>query len=537
MRRRLFPLLRWETLWFLALLAPLASLFLNSLDATSANLEHLASTVLGEYALNTFWLAFGVGVSVAVVGTLSAGLVAFFDFPGRRRFEWMLVLPLAIPSYLLAFIYTDLLEYSGPVQSLLRDLFGWKNRLDYDFPNIRSLPGAVFVFSLALYPYVYLIARASFTEQSVNLKLAGYNLGCGLAANFWRLTVPLSKLAIFSGTLLAVTETVQDYGTVEFFAVKTFSNGVYDTWFLMDDMASSSLLSLVLLGVVTLLVLSKRCLERRRFHFVNNGRASALPRVRLTGKRAFAACLFCASLAGAGFVVPLLNLLENVVRYLGEEAVGELVGLIGNSLRLIVPATLVALLTGLAFHFRKRFQPDFWSKTVCQLSSYGYALPGTVLAVGVLACLGGLDRLASMAVAGDSPWFSFVGGVSGLIFAYVVRLFALFNLTLESAFSRLSPSMEMAGKNLGYSSSRVFFKVHLPLVKRSLVAGTLLVFVDGLKELPSALMIRPLDFETLPTAIFQFASAEDFGSASLPSLLLILVCTLPVLGLNKTLRR
>jgi iron(III) transport system permease protein len=512
-------------------------------DASAwSGLAHQAQTVLAGYALQSLLLALGVGAGVALVGAGAAAAVALFEFPQRRLFEWALLLPLAMPAYVLAYAYTDFLQFSGPLQSALRAATGAQGAL---WPDVRSLPGAVVLFVLALYPYVYLLVRTSLAERGVHLMEAARLLGAG----FWRrvreVALPLSRPALVAGVALALMETLADYGVGAYFGLTTLSTGIFKAWLVMNDrVAAAQIAALLLLLVVGLLVAERRARSTLRFAgtrlSATDGR-EARP-VLLRGRLALLAWALCALPVLLGFVLPLLLLARLVWR---EAAYGD-VGLplarfaqwCLNSFQLAALAAVLAAALALALVFVVRVTSRRDPRTRAleagsTLVSLGYAVPGTVIAVGILLPLGVLQaRWPALPAAA-----LVTGTVAGLLFAYLVRFSAVALQTVEVGYTRLPSSLDDSARMLGASRARLLAQVHAPLLRRTLFAAMLLVFVDVMKELPATLVLRPFDSDTLAVVAYNLARDERLAEAALPSIAIVVVGLLPVLLLTRAMRR
>ena len=505
---------------------------------TSDAWPHLAATVLPEYIANTLWLVAGVGLGVAVVGVATAWLITMHRFPGRRYFEWALVLPMAMPAYVLAYAYTDLLQFVGPVQSFLRAAFEWQ-RDDYWFPPIRSVGGAIAMFVCVLYPYVYLLARAAFLERASGMMEAARTLGHGPWATFLRVSLPLARPAVVAGMSLALMETLADYGTVSYFAVPTFTTGIYRAWFSLGDRIAAAQLAASLLGFVVLLVALERSTRgRARFHNTT-GRNRPPHAIQLRGLSAVAAWLVCALPVLAGFVLPALLLLNMAIAATGSEA-GVMIDwrfarLVSNSLLLAGVTALMAVLLALLLAYATRLTRSALPGALNRLVSLGYAVPGSVIAVGVLIPVTRLDHwLASVwqTWSGSNPGLLITGGIAALVYAYLVRLLAVALQTVQASLDKVTPSMDDAARSLGHTQFQTLRRVHVPLLRGSLFTAMLLVFVDVMKELPATLVMRPFNFDTLATQTYTLASDERLAEASLPALAIVAAGLLPLIVLS-----
>ena len=501
---------------------------------------HLFETVLWGYVDTTVRLMLGVAIGSAVIGVGTAWLVSTTHFPGRRVFQWALMLPLAAPTYIVAYVYTDLLEFAGPVQSALRTLFGWQSARDYWFPEIRSVGGAIAMMTLTLYPYVYLLSRAAFLEQAGVTREVSRTLGAGPWRTFFRVALPLARPAVVVGITLALMETLNDFGTVDFFAVRTLTAGVFNVWLTMGNVGGGAQIAMVMLGFVVLLILLERLeRRRRRYHALANrhrraNRAQLGPRIRWV---ATMACLLPVTL---GFLIPGWVLLRNAVLFAEESWSSRFPDFAINSLLLAGGSAIlcVVLATFLAYAVRLRGGPVL--SGAARVASLGYAVPGAVLAVGILIPFGAFDNAFDgwmRETFGISTGLLLSGTVAALMFAYVVRFFALSYGALESGLGRIKPSMEMAARTLGEGPAGTLFRVHLPLMKGTLVTAALLIFVDVMKELPATLLLRPFNFDTLATYVYQFGSSEQLELSSLGALSIVVVGLVPVVLLNQTVAR
>lgn len=537
---RFSPLLRLSLLVALLVAMPVASVLLNILaGGTGDTWRHLASTVLPEYIVSTLWLCLGVGCGVIVVGVATAWLTAMHDFPGRRVFEWAMVLPLAMPAYVLAYVYTDFLQFVGPVQSFLRETFGWR-RGDYWFPEVRSLGGAVAMFVCVLYPYVYLIARTAFIERASGMLEAARTLGVGPWASFFRVSLPLARPAVAAGTALALMETLADYGTVSYFAVPTFTTGIYRAWFSLGDRTAAAQLAAMLLGFVVLLLALEHLSRRRaRFHDTT-GRNRQMPGRRLAGWRAIAAFFACALPLAAGFLLPA-GLLLRLALIDGDTQFGErFLMLSRNSFVLAGLTALCAVALALLLAYSARLSKGVFARGLNRMVGLGYAVPGSVIAVGVLIPVTRLDNWIAAgweSLFGSNPGLVLTGGIAALVYAYLVRFLAIALQTVGASLARVTPSMDDAAKSLGCSPGQTLRRVHAPLLRGGLLTAGLLVFVDVMKELPATLVMRPFNFDTLATQTYTLASDERLSEASTAALAIVLVGLLPLIVLSRQIAR
>ncbi len=524
---------------------PVLGVFGSFLDVATAadTLRHLLATVIPAASLETAALAVGVGLGVAALGAATAWVVATCDFPGRRHFEWALLLPLAMPAYIVAYAYTDYLQYSGPLQTYLREYFDWQ-RGDYWFPEIRSLAGAAFVFTVVLYPYVYLLARTAFLARTAAMIDAARSLGLTPWRTWWRVNLPLARPAIAAGVLLALMETIADYGASAYFGLQTFTTSIYRAWFSLGDrVAASQLAATLLVLVLALFYIEHRARGRARF-FTPTASQRPAPRTPLDGSVRIGAVALCTTTVALGFVVPVLLLVRLLVpawstldwaRY-GDWVANTL--LIGALAAGIVLAAVVAL----AYAARSVTQGTAGAlvRVAIRLMSLGYAVPGAVIAVGILIPLAVFDnRLneALKALLGAGPGLLLTGSVFALLYGYLVRYFAVGYQSVEAGLARITPTMDASARSLGSSPFDVFVRVHLPILTPSVLAAALLVFVDVMKELPATLVLRPFNFDTLAVIAYQMASDERLGEAALPALTIVAAGVLPVALLSRAISR
>ncbi|MBS3935607.1 MAG: iron ABC transporter permease [Sulfuritalea sp.] len=498
---------------------------------------HLMQTVLGEYVSNTLILALGVGLGAAFLGTGAAWIVAMHRFPGRHLLEWALLLPLAMPTYVIAYVYTDFFQFAGPLQSALRELTGW-TREDYRLPEIRSLGGAIVIFSLVFYPYVYVLVRAALLERSGSLMEAARSLGLSQGAAFFRVALPLSRPAVAGGVALVVMETLAEFGAVSYFGVPVFTTGIYRAWYAFGSPVAAAQLSVSLLAVVALvLMVEKTSRGRARFHD-SGGRP--LVQSRLSGGRLMLAWGACLVPLVGGFLLPG-GLLLSMALETGDAQFGvKYLTLAGNSLKLAVLASLAAVLAALLLAYAGRLHPGRWMAAVKRLAGLGYAVPGTVIAVGALIPLTQLDQALVFWMRAHfdyNPGLLITGSALALVFAYVARFLAVALNAVEASLARIRPSLDEAARSLGASRGTLLARVHAPMLSGGIVAGTLLVFVDVMKELPATIVLRPFNFETLATQVYILAADERLAEAATPSLIIVAVGLIPVMMLSRTLNR
>lgn len=518
---------------------PVLTIAAYLLQPLTGTWSHMVETVLPGYIRNTALLTLWVGIGTLLIGVSTAWLVTVCRFPGRGLFEWLLVLPLAMPAYVMAYTYTDFLQVTGPVQTALREATGLRPR-DYWFPNIRSLEGAAAMLTLALYPYVYLLARTAFLQLSVCAVEASRALGCSGWASFRRVALPMARPAIAGGVALALMETLADFGTVAFFGVDTFTTGIYRAWFSFNDRAAAAQLSTALLGCVLLLILLERATRGgRRFHQAS-GRTRPLPGYPLRGFKAAAAVAVCALPLGLGFLLPGGLLLDMALSGGDAQFGARYVRLTLNSFSLAAVGATVAVLVALLVGYATRLRPGPLTSGAARIASMGYAVPGSVVAIGVLIPFAAFDNALdawSRDTFGVSTGLLLTGGMAALIFAYVVRFLAISLQTVEAGFARVPRSMDHAARNLGAGQIGTAVRVHVPLLAGSLMTAGLIVFVDILKELPATMLMRPFNFDTLAAQAHQLAADERLREAATPALAIVATGLLPVLLLSRAIAR
>lgn len=523
-----------------ALLAtPILLILLSLLAPKTAVWNHLAQTVLLRYVTNSLWLMLGVGLGTAAIGTATAWLVTMCRFPGSRMFEWALLLPLAAPAYLLAYTYTEFLEYYGAVQRGLRGLFGWRSAIDYWFPNVRSLPGAIVLLTLVLYPYVYLLVRTAFLEQAVCTLEASRVLGCNPWRGFRKVALPLARPAIAAGVALALMETLSDFGTVQYFGVETFTTGIYRTWFGMGERVTASQLAALLMMFVLGLVLLERWFRRQARYYQTN-RYQSLPQYALRGWRSTVAQTVCLLPIALGFLLPAALLLQMTIANGSQIAGDRLWNFAQNSLVLAALTAAVAVAIALLMAYGVRLRPSWGTNLAARVAAMGYALPGSVIAVGVLVPLGRFDNAVDawmQSTFGISTGLLLSGTIAALVFAYLVRFLAVSLNTIEASLGRIKPSLDDAARSLGHSPADTLRRVHAPMMGGGLLTAAILVFVDVMKELPATLIVRPFNFDTLAVRVYQLAADERLSEAAAPALAIVAVGILPVMLLSWQIRQ
>ena len=540
-----FPSLRWRSSqWTLAslaltllLLGPILSVFAAATGDSEGLWPHLFQTVLPRYVSNTLILMVGVGALSLLFGVSTAWVVTRYDFPGRRVLAWMLLLPLAMPAYIIAYVYTDFLEYAGPAQRALRDVFGWHSARDYWFPEIRSMGGAVLVMGSVLYPYVYIMARTAFKLTPVSLfetaRVHNQNL-------FTKVGLPLARPAIVAGLALVLMETVSDFGTVEYFALETLTLGIFNVWLGMNSLpAAAQIASLSFVFIIVLLILEMYARQHRRYR--DTGRRNIAMKPAPTTPAAAVACIAACLLPVAlGFLFPIGVLLDIVVKGYSVTEFADVASTALNSIfvAVVVAALVMAAATFMVLVATYRESPAL--KLVTAFSATGYAFPGTILAIGVVTFVGAIDRGLESVISGvfGLGFDGFLtGGIVLVLFACTIRFQAIGYGAMTSGVNRLPPNMMAAGRVLGHGFSSNLVRVIVPLLGSSFLAGALLVFVDVMKELPMTLLLRPFGFETLATYVYQFAKDELLEQAALPALFIVITGAGPVVLVNHALQK
>ncbi|HRO15148.1 MAG TPA: iron ABC transporter permease [Paracoccus sp. (in: a-proteobacteria)] len=507
-------------------LAPVVAVAWMALNPSDNIWPHLLSTTLPRYFRNTVVLALGTGALAAATGAGAAWLIAMFEFPGRRALEWLLLTPLAVPAYIGAYALADFLDYSGPVQTMLRESFGWTSSQDYWFPQIRSIESAMVVLAAALYPYVYLLARAAWLEQSASAYEVARALGTGGWSLFRRVGMPLARPAIVAGAAIAMMESVADYGVVSYFGVQTLNTGIFTTWLEGQNAGGAAQIAMVILGIVLVLVMLERISRRRARYHQSARHPRPVTRQRLRGAAAWAATLACVLPFAMGFVLPVAVIIHYALAYPQGWFGPGLTRALVHTLTLGAGAAVVTVGLALFMVYGVRLSGLRLPRLMLPATTIGYAAPGAVLAVGILFPLAALDhRLADLiqSITGTDPGLILTGTGFAIVVAYVVRFFALGQGALDAAFARVPPSLPMAARSLGRDAHGVLRDLYVPLIRGSVASALLLVFVDCSKELPATLLLRPFNYETLATRVHEKASLEDLGNAAPAALLVMAV--------------
>jgi iron(III) transport system permease protein len=510
----------------LLVVGPILAVVWMALNPVENVWPHLISTTLPRYFTNSVILALSVAGLAGAVGTGAAWLITMYRFPASRWLEWLLLLPLAIPAYVGAYALVDFLEYSGPVQTGLRAAFGWESARDYWFPEIRSRWAAIVVLSAALFPYVYLLTRAGLREQSGGVYEVARALGAGPFGRFWRVGLPLVRPAIAAGAAIVMMETVSDFGTVEFFAVQTLTTGIFTTWLEMGNAGGASQIALVILMLVLLLVAFEKVSRSKSRFYRLERQQRPVDRVTLTGWRGALATAMCALPFAIGFVLPVSVLMWHAVKNAEGWLAPGLLRALGNTVTVGASAAVATVLAALFLVYGVRLTGTRLPRAVLPVSTIGYAAPGAVLAVGILIPLAALDNTladAVLALTGYDPGLLLTGTAFAMVYAYCVRFFAIAQNAADAAMGRVSPSLPMAARSLGRTAGGALREIYVPLIRGSVGTALLLVFVDCVKELPATLLLRPFNYNTLATRVYEKASLEQIGEAAPAAILVILV--------------
>jgi len=524
----------------LLVLTPLIAVLWIAFFPTENIWGHLINTTLPRYLRNSILLMLMVGLGAGTIGTLTAWLVVMKRFPLRGWLQWLLLTPMALPAYISAYALVDFLEYAGPVQTFLRSRFGWENAQDYWFPEIRSIWFAALVLVLSLYPYVYLLARAAFREQSASMIEVSRALGCGPWRSFFRVALPMARPAVAAGLAIVMMEALNDFGTVDYFAVQTLTTGIFTVWLQgYNAGGAAQIATVILVFVLVLAVFEKYSRKRRRFHTLSAKVAPVVPE-RLRGPGALFATLACLLPFLAGFVLPVGVVSARAFTHMEQWAEPRLWLAAKNTLFLGGAAAVLTVLGALFMVYGVRNSKRMMPRTLMPVTAIGYAAPGAVLAIGILIPFAAFDNFLADRVEG---WFGvdigllLTGSAAAVIFAYTVRFFAIPQGAIDSALSRVTPSMDMAARSLGRNSWQTLWEVHVPLIRGSVLVAALLVFVDSVKELPATLILRPFNYDTLATQVYGQASLENLEKAAPAALLVMLAGLLPVILLARSQNR
>ncbi len=511
------------------LFAPIIALMLLAWGDGEGIITHLIATVLGGYFFNTFVLMIGVGALALVFGVASAWAVSRYDFPFRASIEWMLVLPAAVPSYIVAYSYTDFLDYAGTVQTSLRLVFGFGDARDYWFPEIRSMGGAMLVMGAVLYPYVYITTRTAFRLTSTRLFEAARMAG----GNMLTIALPLARPAIAAGLALVMMEVISDFGTVEYFAIDTLTLGIFNVWLGMGNIVVAAQIALMALALIFILLGLEYWADSKRRTNSSSFSRAGVPKIKLHGMAALGMVGLCFVPITLGFILPVGVLLSFIAPSLAAGIDNATWAAITNSLIIAGITSCIIMAMAMAIGIIAHYRARSFGRILAAVSAFGYAVPGVILAIGVLGCVGAVDGAWRYVMDNNTGLLS--GSLAVLIFAYVVRFQAAGYGTVRAGLKRLPPSLMPAGQVMGRRFAANVGYVILPLMRPSLMAGLLVVFVDVMKELPMTLLLSPFNTKTLATLTYQFAKNEMLDEAALPALLIVLAGLLPVMIINRSL--
>ena len=510
-------------------------MLIASVGSSSDLFSHLWQTVLPDYIINTLLLGMLVVLLSLIFGTLSAAFIVYTNVLGKKHLRWLLLLPMAMPAYLVAYIYTDIFDYVGPIQRILRSWFNWQSPNDYWFFDMRTLPGAAIVISLVLFPYVYMLARTAFEQQDQNLLRAGRLLGLSAKQSFFKVALPLARPAIAVSASLVLMETLADFATVNYFAVNTLTTAIYDTWLGYGDLAAANALASILMLIILFVVVAEQRARAGQNHQSNRPNKH-IEIIKLSCMQQVFIGLFCWLLVFTGFMLPFILLIIMALEYSNTSQLIALLSPSINSIEVSFYAATIATFFALLFGLYRRLSADKWRMLPLNLVSFGYAIPGTVLAMVLLATFGPLDYYINEVAnyAGlESPGLVLSGTIFAVIFAFVVRFAAIANGTISSGIEQIPRSVDFAPASLGASLGKMLRKVHIPILKPSILVAWLLVFVESMKELPAVLLLRPFNFETLSIQIYQLISDEMLEQGALGAILIVLLGLLPIIWLNR----
>lgn len=513
---------------------PILTLITNIFGPPGNSWEHLKENLLDSYFVNTLALLAGVALCTFILGVSTAWIISSYNFPGRRYFEWLLILPLGFPGYIMAYTYTGLLDYAGPIQSILRNSFDIT--VQGGLIDIMNLPGAIFILSISLYPYVYLLARASFLQQSKTLQEAASLLESSRIRAFFKVALPMARPAIVGGIALASMEVLNDYGVVKYFGVNTFTTGIFRSWFSMGD-ASTAIYLAAILMLFVFAVLFLENIQRGNKRYVSpNALNKPIERSNLSKAGQFFLTGICLAILMAGFLVPLAQILHWVSLTYHKVINEEFFILIYRSFSLAISSGIVIVILSVILLYALRLNPSKWIKSITKLAILGYAIPGAVVAIGIMIPVLGLDKFLARQLSADGVGLWLTGSLSVVVFAYVVRFMAVGYQPIESGFQKTGIHINEASRLLGAGTGKTLFKIDLPMIKSSLFTGILLVFVDVLKELPLTLILRPFNYHTLATKTFDMATNEMVAESANPALVIILTGIIPIIFLNRMIR-
>ena len=517
---------------------PILTIFYIAFSADKNIWPHLSSTVLPGYIITTSIVLAGTSTITVVTGVGLAWIVTVYEFPMRRTMEWLCLIPLAMPAYIVAYAYGDLLDYTGFVQSSLRFIFGWGSIKDYWFPSIYSIGGSIFVMSFVLYPYVYLTSRAAFLRQSMTLIEVSSTLGKSSIYSFFHIALPMARPAIIIGLVLVIMESMNEFAAFEYYGVDTLSVGVYITWLGKNNLGGAAQIAIFMLLFVFLLMIIEKGLRKKRSFAQNNKKLMSVNRIKLSKGRAVFVMIICALPILIGFLFPSLVLLDFVLERILEVDALKYADLLFNSLFLSISAATLTIILGVFLVNTYITSNNLIIRLSVTISRLGYALPGVVIALGVIVPLITLDGLIKNALGqyfNITVGLIFSGTMIAIIYAYVIRFLTISYGTIESGFATLNPDIAAASRVLGQSKYSTLIKIQLPIMKPALIMSALLVFVDSMKELPATLILRPFNFDTLATYVYTYASLSQIEEAALPALTIVATGLLPIILINREL--
>tara|TARA_B100000676_G_C18069429_1_gene843288 strand:- start:767 stop:2398 length:1632 start_codon:yes stop_codon:yes gene_type:complete len=516
---------------FFIFITPVILVLSSLFNGYSDNWFHLYNYVLSEYIINSIFLILGVSFFVVLIGVLSSWLVTNYDFFGKSFFEWALILPLAVPPYILAYTFTEIFDTYGSANTLLSNIFLFDEKKVF-FPSVRNIYGAIAVFSFTLYPYVYLVSRMAFVNQSISIIEAGRILGLSRVGAFFKLSIPLIRPAIFAGLALVIMETLSDFGAVEHFAIATFTTGIFRTWYGMYDLNTAMQLASLLLIFVTIFLVFER-LSRKKAAFVSSNSLYKKHKVmKLKGSYSFFAMLFCLIPVFIGFILPIIELINWTINYKLDFFNRDFLKSAFNSLLLALIAAFLCTMIAFLINFTARYQGNKLLSFLSSTLMLGYAVPGLILAIGITQLLTIIDNSFNLFTID----VVLTGSLIGLIIAYIIKSYALSNSTIESGFQRISNSLDDISKTLNISGIKLMYKIHFPLLRTGLLTSILLVGSEVIKELPATLILRPFNFETLAVSAYNYASEERMYEAAAPSIAIVIVGLLPIIILSRMIK-
>ena len=513
---------------------PILTLITNIFGPPGSSWEHLKENLLYNYFFNTLILLAGVAFCTFLLGVSTAWMISSYNFPGRRYFEWLLILPLGFPGYIMAYTYTGILDYAGPIQSFLRNSL--EITVNGGIIDIMNLPGAIFILSISLYPYVYLLSRASFLQQSKTLQEAASLLEKSRVRTFVKVALPMARPAIIGGIALACMEVLNDYGVVKYFGVNTFTTGIFRSWFSMGDASTAIYLAAILMLFVFVVLFLENLHRGDRRYVSGNSLTKPIERVDPPKIHQLSLTAFCTFILLIAFVVPLMQILHWVSLTYHKVINQEFFILIYRSFSLALASGVIIVILSVILLYALRLNPSKWVKNVTKLAILGYAIPGAVVAIGIMIPVLGFDKFLASQFSSDGLGLWITGSLSVVVFAYVVRFMAVGYQPIESGFQKTGIHINEASRLLGAGTAKTLFKIDLPMIKSSLFTGILLVFVDVLKELPLTLILRPFNYHTLATKTFDMATNEMVAESANAALVIILTGIIPIIFLNRMIR-